>query len=130
MDICLICYHDPTSHSFSKICETENVCHYYTKPAAATKYNDQIGILAHVDNLLNKYKGRQWTWTIDGTDFALKHAMEVGTIRKILNLISKKYMDTLLNIKVINMNKALENMYYIIKPFLNKNMSSKITFVK
>ena len=130
MDICLICYHDPSSHSFSKICETDHVCHYYTKPAAATKYNDQTGILSHVDNLLNKYKDRQWTWTIDGTDFAFKHAMEVGTIRKILALINKKYIDTLLNIKVINMNTALERMYYMIKPFLDTNMSSKIKFVK
>jgi len=129
MDICLICYHDPTSHSFSKVCEIDKVCHFYTKPAAATKYHDQNGILNHVNNLLNKYKERNWVWTIDGTDFTMKHALEVGTIRKILKLITKTYNDKLVEIKVINMNKSMEYMYGIIRPFLNKDISKKIKFV-
>jgi len=129
MDICLICYHDPTSHSFSKVCEIDGICQFYTKPSAATKYDDQAGILNHVNNLLNKYKERRWVWTIDGTDFTMKHALEVGTIRKILKLITKTYNDKLVEIKVINMNKAMEYMYGVIRPFLNKDISKKIRFV-
>jgi len=129
MDICLICYQDPTSHSFSKICEIDDVCHFYTKPAAATKYNDQAGILNHINNLLNKYKERTWSWTIDGNDFTLKHALELGTTRKIIKLITKNYNDKLIEIKVINMNKAMEHMYNLISPFINKSIRKKIRFV-
>ena len=43
--ICETCLKDPTSHSFSKLCEKDKVSIFYTKPSDAQKYNDIDGII-------------------------------------------------------------------------------------
>ena len=127
-EICPICYKEPGSHSFEKLCEISGVCMIYTKPSQAKKYRDQAGILQHVDNMLASLGEKQWSWTIDGEGFSFKHAIEVGTIQKIIEIIKKKYMKTLLRIKVENMNNALKHMYVLIKSFGGKELDTKIVW--
>lgn len=127
-DICPICYETPGSHSFDKICELGGVCMMYTKPSSATKYKDQAGILRHVENMLASIGDKKWSWTIDGEGFSLKHATEVGTIQKILEIIKNKYISTLVSIKVLNMNNAIRHMYTLISPFVDGTLDDKIVW--
>ena len=128
MTICEICDKDPTSHSFSKLCERKGVCMYYTKPSAATKYKDKAGIKNHVRNLLEQNKTKPWKWTIDGEGFEMKHAMEVGTTKSLLKMISNNYDENLIEIRVINMNSVIKGFYKVISPFLSSSVHSKIVF--
>ena len=45
IDICPICYNEPNSHSFDKICEINGVCMLYTKPSAAKNESGSITLL-------------------------------------------------------------------------------------
>lgn len=128
-NICRICATEPNSHSFSKTCEIDGVGMYYSKPASATKYNDEKGILQHFDNLLQANNESKWIWVIDGSDFEMKHALEVGIIKNMLKVIENKYLHSLVEIQVKNMNGALEYLYGIISPFINNELSSKIRFI-
>ena len=127
-DICPICYEFPNSHSFDKICEINGVCMLYTKPSAAKKYDDQAGILSHVNNMLISLKGKKWEWTIDGEGFSMKHALEVTTTQKILDIILKGYMDSLVKIKIVNMNRALKQMHSAVKPFIGSKLNHKLVW--
>lgn len=127
-DICPICYDQPNSHSFDKLCEINGVCMLYTKPSAAKKYDDQAGILSHVNNMLISLNGKKWEWTIDGEGFTMKHALEVTTTQKILDIILKGYEESLVKIKIINMNRALKQMHSIVKPFIGSKLNHKLVW--
>jgi len=93
---------DPTSHSFKKISEKNGVCIYYTKPTDSKLYTDTDGILSHYDNALKQIGDKKWSWIFDSNGFDLKHAMEVKTGLGIAKLLTEKYADNLLEIKIIN----------------------------
>lgn len=125
---CEACETDPTSHSFSKLCEVNNVVTFYTKPADASKYNDVVGVVHHFDILLSHYSSKHWKWIIDAEGFSMRHAMETGVARGILKLIQQKYGDNLDSIVVTNTNKAVQIAFRAIAPFFYKGFAEKVHF--
>jgi len=100
--ICAICAKEPSAHSFKKISEKNGVCTFYTKPAAATKYDDTAGVIAHIDNALRTIGNKKWIWIFDSDGFEAHHAMALQTGRGILQLIEQKYGTHLQQILFIN----------------------------
>lgn len=100
--ICAICAKEPSAHSFKKISEKNGVCTFYTKPAAATKYDDTAGVIAHIDNALRMNGNKKWIWLFDSDGFEAHHAMALQTGRGILQLIEQKYGTYLQQILFIN----------------------------
>ena len=127
-NICLTCAEDPTSHSFSKLCVLDNVSIYYTKPSAASKYSDSEGILTHIDNTLALNNGRQWSWTIDGQGFGMRHAMQLNVVMGILKLLTTKYNDSLVTIRVVNVNSAIKYCYRLMSSLSSSTLLGKAVF--
>lgn len=100
--ICAICAKEPSAHSFKKISEKNGVCTFYTKPSAATKYDDTAGVIAHIDNALRMIGNKKWIWLFDSDGFEAQHAMALQTGRGILQLIEQKYGSHLQQILFIN----------------------------
>ena len=127
-DICKTCHEDSTSHSFSKLCELNGVAIFYTKPADAKKYFDTKGILSHYDNML-KYNGNKpWQWIFDSEGFEMKHLLEISTGIGIAKLITSKYSKTLQSIIVKNATWHIKLMYFIVAPFLSKEVNAMVSF--
>ncbi len=128
--ICKTCYKDSTSHSFSKLCEMNDVSVFYTKPAEATKYTDTAGILAHYDNMLMYNGSKPWRWIFDSEGFEMKHALEVSTGIGIAKLITSKYSNNLQKIIVTNPTWHIKLMYTFVSPFLSQKVKSMVEFTK
>ena len=126
--VCKICEQDPTSHSFSKLCEVNGVVTFYTKPADATKYDDYEGILAHFNAVLTGYKDKKWRWIIDADGFAMKHAMEVGVASGLIKIISEKYSDNLVEIKVTHTNTLIKGMFKAVTPLIKGKLTDRLVF--
>ena len=124
--ICIKCTMDPTSHSFKKISEKDGVCTYYTKPINSKLYTDTDGILSHYDNALKQIGDKKWIWIFDSDGFDLKHAMEVKTGSGIAKLLTEKYADNLLEIKIINPTWHIRTMLTAVWPFLSQTTCDKI----
>ena len=101
---CPICLKDPTSHSFKKVADKNNINYFYTCPAKATKYNDNKGIIEHYKGTLNNYPNQIWIWIFDSKDFSTKHLLNIPLAIDLAKLISS-YSSTLLKIEIINRNK-------------------------
>lgn len=128
--ICIKCTMDPTSHSFKKISEKDGVCTYYTKPINSKLYTDTDGILSHYDNALKQIGDKKWIWIFDSDGFDLKHAMEVKTGSGIAKLLTEKYADNLLEIKIINPTWHIRTMLTAVWPFLSQTTRDKIKILK
>jgi len=122
--ICIKCTMDPTSHSFKKISEKNGVYIYYTNPTKSKLYTD--GILSHYDNALKQIRDKKWVWIFDSEGFDLKHALEVKTRTGIAKLLTDKYADNLLEIKIINPTWHIRTMLTAIWPFINQQTRDKI----
>lgn len=126
--VCKICEKDPTSHSFSKLCEVNGVVTFYTKPADATKYDDYEGILAHFNALLSGHTDKKWSWIIDADGFAMKHAMEVGVASGLIKTISENYSDNLVEIKVTHTNSLIKGMFKTLMPLIKGKITNRLVF--
>ena len=78
--------------------------------------------------MLISLNGKKWEWTIDGEGFTMKHALEVTTTQKILDIILKGYEESLVKIKIVNMNRALKQMHSVVKPFLGSKLNHKLVW--
>ena len=116
--ICETCLKDPTSHSFSKLCEKDKVSIFYTKPSEAKKYNDIDGILKHMDNMLTKHVSYKWAWIFDAEGFEQKHLMELTLTKSIIQLINEKYSSNLEYIHIKNSNSLIKQLFNLLGPIL------------
>ena len=127
--ICRTCHECPSSHSFSKLCEQNNISIFYTNPGEAEKYSDRTGIIAHMDNMLSQHVSHKWAWIFDGAGFQHHHMMELQLTRDIITLINDKYNSTLVYVHVKNTNPMIKQLFGIISPFMvNSDLASKIKF--
>ncbi len=124
--ICNKCMMDPTSHSFKKISEKNGICTFYTNPAKAKLYKDTEGILSHYDHALGHIGEKRWIWIFDGDGFDTDHAMEIRTGQGIATLLTEKYSNNLVEIKVINPSIHIRVILKVIKPFLSDLITSKL----
>jgi len=72
--ICPMCAKDPTSHSLSKVRETDGIAIYYTAPAKASSL-ERDGVITHYDLVLGENK-MPWIWIFDCKDYPLSHALD------------------------------------------------------
>ena len=128
--ICDKCMMDPTSHSFKKISEKNGVCTYYTNPSKSKLYTDTEGILSHYENALKQVGNNKWVWIFDSDGFNIKHAMEVKTGTGIAKLLTDKYAENLLEVKIINPTWHIKSMLTAIWPFLNQKTRDKVQILK
>ena len=103
--ICLLCLVDPLSHSLNEVFEKNNVIYYYTCPSKAKMYFDTLGIINHYDGVLSEIpENKKWIWIFDGTDFGVKHVLQIEVAIELAKLISSKFSDKLEKIIIINSN--------------------------
>jgi len=121
---------DPTCHSFKKISEKNGVYIYYTNPTKAKLYTDTEGILTHYDNALKQVGNKKWIWIFDSDGFDMKHALEVKTGIGIAELLTDKYANNLVEIKIINPTWHIKTMLKAVMPFLDKVTRDKIKILK
>ena len=124
--ICSKCEMDPTSHSFKKLSEKNGVSVYYTNPTKAKLYTDTVGILSHYDNALKQVGNKKWVWIFDSEGFDLKHALEVKTGSGIAKLLTDKYADNLVEVKIINPTWHIKSMLTVVWPFLTDSTKNKV----
>jgi hypothetical protein len=117
---------DPTSHSFKKLTEKNGVSIYYTNPTKAKLYKDTDGILSHYDNALAQVGNKKWIWIFDSDGFDLKHALEVKTGSGIAKLLTDKYADNLVEVKIINPTWHIKSMMTVVWPFLSESTKNKV----
>jgi hypothetical protein len=127
--ICKACAADSLSHSFKKISEKRGISVYYTRPSQAKLYNDHDGILDHVDKMLAIQGKRKWMCIIDGEGFETKHAAEVKIGMGILELITEKYKEYLVEIKIVNPSWHVKTVYKVTKPWIDELFEDKITYL-
>lgn len=123
---CNICQADPLAHSFKKVGEKRGICMFYSKPSQAKRYNDTEGILAHVDGMLAAH-GKKWICIIDGDQFEAKLLLEMDVGKGLMDLFFTKYIDTLVEVKVINPNIYVRNAMKLLLAIISPDKSSKIT---
>lgn len=128
--ICSKCMMDPTSHSFKKISEKNGIAVYYTNPSKSKLYTDTDGILSHYDNALKQIGDKKWSWIFDSEGFNIKHALEVKTGTEIAKLLTDKYADNLMEVKIINPTWHIKSMLAVVLPFLNQKTRDKIHILK
>lgn len=125
--ICEVCAVDPTAHSFKKVGEKKGIIMFYTKPSQAKRYDDTEGILAHFSKAMEPCKEKKWICIIDGDQFDAKFSFELQTGRGIMDLFFTKYMDTLVEIKVINPSIYMKSLMALLTATIDKEKLSKIT---
>ena len=117
---------DLNCYSFKKISEKNGVCTYYTNPTKAKQYTDTEEILTHYDNALKQVGDKKWIWIFDSDRFDMKHALEVKAGTGIAELLTNKYGENLLEIKIINPTWYIKTMLKAVMPFLDKITRDKI----
>jgi hypothetical protein len=117
---------DPTSHSFKKLTEKNGVSIYYTNPTKAKLYKDIDGILSHYDNALAQVGNKKCIWIFDSDGIDLKHALEVKTGSGIAKLLTDKYADNLVEVKIINPTWHIKSMMTVVWPFLSESTKNKV----
>jgi hypothetical protein len=123
--ICLLCSVDPLSHSLNEVFEKNNVIYYYTCPSKAKMYFDTLGIINHYDGVLSEIpENKKWIWIFDGTDFGVKHVLQIEVAIELAKLISSKFSDKLEKIIIINSNFYIKSIYNIVYFFLNTKLKS------
>lgn len=127
-DICLTCHMDPGSHSFSKLCDINNVSVFYTNPSEATKYNDNDGIMVHFQGMMSKHVNDKWGWIIDASGFQTHHMMELQLTRNLIELINNNYISNLEYIKVKNTNVVVRRLFNVFLPVIGSDLAKKVTF--
>ena len=127
--ICKTCHRDPSSHSFSKLCENDGVSIFYTNPGEASKYDDRVGIIAHMDNMLTNHVRDRWAWIFDGSGFQHYHLMELQLTRDIITLLTTKHNSTLSYIHIKNANGAIRQLFRLIVPIMGEStLLEKVRF--
>ena len=125
--ICEICASDPMAHSFKKVAEKRGTIVYYSKPSQAKRYDDTEGILAHIDKTMALYQGKKWVCIIDCDGFDAKYTLEIKTGMGIVDLLMNKYVDTMVEVKVINPTIYVSGLMKVLTTMVNEEKTSKIT---
>ena len=124
---CPLCLLDPLSHSLTNFLEKDNTYYFYTCPSKAKLYFDTTSIINHYDGVLSEIpENKKWIWVFDGTDFGLKHFLQIDVATELAKLISSKFSKNLEKIIIINPSGYVSPVYAIVKPFLNNKIKSII----
>ena len=118
--ICPVCNLVPSSHSLSKVLETNELIYYYTCPSQAILYDDVQGIINHYDGVLSEMpENKEWVWIFDSLDFSFIHAIQINVAIELAKLISNKFSKNLKKVIIINPTFYITVIHTLIIPFLN-----------
>jgi len=124
---CPLCCLDPLSHSLTEIADKNNTLYYYTCPSKAKLYFDAASIINHYNGVLSEIPdNKQWVWIFDGTNFNIKHFLQMEVGIELAKLISSKFSGNLQKIIIINPTSYISLIYNIIYPFLNDKIRSVV----
>ena len=91
----------------------------------AKMYFDTLGIINHYDGVLSEIpENKKWIWIFDGTEFGVKHVLQIEVAIELAKLISSKFSDKLEKIIIINSNFYIKSIYNIVYFFLNTKLKS------
>jgi hypothetical protein len=124
---CPLCCLDPLSHSLIELAEKNNTLYYYTCPSKAKLYFDAVSIINHYNGVLSEIpENKVWVWIFDGTNFNIKHFLQMEVGIELAKLISSKFSGNLQKIIIINPTSYISLIYNIIYPFLNDKIRSVV----
>jgi len=115
---------------FKKSERINDVIVFYSNISKISDYEDNENIIQYIDKILEENSENYWKWIIDTTDFEIKNIKIINRIIVIVNTISKKYSENLLQIDIINPVWNFFNIIYFFgKLFINKELKQKIRFI-
>ena len=124
---CPLCCLDPLSHSLIELADKNNTLYYYTCPSKAKLYFDAVSIINHYNGVLSEIpENKVWVWIFDGTNFNIKHFLQMEVGIELAKLISSKFSGNLQKIIIINPTSYISLIYNIIYPFLNDKIRSVV----
>jgi hypothetical protein len=115
---------------FKKSERINDVIVFYSNISKISDYEDNENIIQYIDKILEENSENYWKWIIDTTDFEIKNIKIINRIIVIVNTISKKYSENLLQIDIINpVWNFINIIYFFGKLFINKELKQKIRFI-
>lgn len=124
---CPVCLLRPGAHSFSFVTIVEKTPVFYTCPAEAAEYWDGAGIVAHVETVWAAHGAPpRWHWTFDARDYGLRHALEFGVARDVLELFQSGRVGIVEKIVVKNVNGYLRWLLVALRPFMTTTLLAAI----
>lgn len=127
--VCSLCSIDPSSHSLTKLKETDSKIYFYTCPSQAKLYFESESIINHYNGVLSEIpNNKMWILILDGKDFDFKHFIQFDVGIQLAKLITDKFSNNLYKIIIINPTIYINFTYNSIKIFLSNNVKDKIVF--
>jgi hypothetical protein len=115
---------------FKKSEKINDVIVFYTNISKISIFIDIEIVLDFIDKILEDNEENYWKWIIDASKFDFKDIKNINKISSIVNMISKKYSENLLQIDIINPIWNFFNIiYFFSKYFIDKEMRQKIHFI-
>lgn len=127
--MCKLCDKDPQSHSFYKMATEKDAVLIYSCPSEA-KVLDKHSVVLHIDEVMKQQNGQKWIWIFDGKGFGVKQASQVTTSMAILELITTNYIDSLIEVRMINPTNYVLAIFKTLVPFMNPSLKNKIVWKK
>ena len=115
---------------FKKSEKINDVIVFYTNISKISIFEDIQMVLDFIDKILEENAENYWKWIIDASKFDFIDIKNINKISSILNIISKKYSENLLQIDIINPIWNFFNIiYFFTKFFIDKEIRQKIRFI-
>jgi len=130
--ICSICEEDPRSHSFISLGKESDIQLFYSCPWVATHFDDNKGMLIHIDNALDYYQCDKikWRWIFDADRLnTFQEMMKIRILFKALDLIETKYCDSLNSIHIVNANWYIRYLLKMVLVFSNRKRAQMIRII-
>lgn len=121
---------DPSTYSFKKISEKNGISTYYTNPAKGKQSVDEDEIVAFYTKAIESIGNKKWIWIFDSENLDMRYGLTLKRALEFGNLIMEKYINNIIEIKVINPIIPLRAMLKLGKPFVKIEVRKKIKVLK
>jgi len=121
---------DPLTYSFKKISEKNGITTYYTNPSKGKLSIDEDEIVEFYKKAMESIGNRKWIWIFDSENLDMRYGLGLKRALEFGNLILDKYVNNLIEIKVINPILPLRAMLKLGKPFVKIEVRKKIKVLK
>ena len=121
---------DSLTYSFKKISEKNGITTYYTNPSKGKLSIDEDEIVAFYQKAMESIGNRKWIWIFDSENLDMRYGLGLKRALEFGNLILDKYVNNLIEIKVINPILPLRAMLKLGKPFVKIEVRKKIKVLK
>jgi len=127
---CPQCAKNQKSHSFTKFGQKEGTGYWYTAPAAAEEPINTVEKFTYFKAHMEQAKqDATWVWIFDCAGMKVKHYASIDFMRRLVKSMSEDHGPILKEVWFVNPNVWIRTSIKILKPFINKDLVSKISFV-